>query len=155
MFNKKGIIKNNISFKSNFLKNKKTIVSLNVFVLLILLYLGIFLSSYYLYYNYKLSSESSFKQKECFNSAVSFRSQAIQVLRYPNSTLLYKNFYNSDSLIITIKTDTITAKKAIRTQDTSINISTLGMVFCSNYNFSEINNVNMNYNGSCINLIIT
>lgn len=129
---------------------RKAIVSLNTFTLLLILYLLIFIASYSFYHESKQDSELKLKELECLNSALSFRSEIIQILKYPNSTLIYINNYKNDNILIKITNTSITSKQELNFAVAEINISTLGINFCSQYNFTESENILISYNGSCV-----
>jgi len=142
----------NFSPYLTFLKQKKAIVSLNTYALLLLVYLAIFLASYSFFYDSKLDSLTELKQKECLNSALSFRSNLIDAIKYPNSTLIYVNNYESDNIEFNITNNTISVKQELDSGLAEKNISSFGISFCSNYSFTESQNIVISYNGSCVSI---
>lgn len=135
-----------------FLKQKKAIVSLNTYALLLLLYLAVFLVSYSFFYDSKQDSIISLNERECLNSALSFRSTIIDTIKYPNSTLIYINNYKSDNIKFNITNNTISARQELDSGLAEINISSLGISFCSDYSFTESQNTLITYNGSCVSI---
>lgn len=133
--------------------NRKAIVSFNTFALLLMIYLAIFMTSYYFYNNFKDDSISNLKEKECLNSALSFRSSVIDVIKYPNSSLIYVYDYTNDNMLLSVENNTIIAREDINFKMVEVNISSLGINFCSNYNFSQSDDVQINYNGSCVSIL--
>lgn len=148
---KKDTVKKTMFFSGAFfLKTKNAIVSLNTFALLIMLYLAIFITSYWFYYDSKQESIIIFKEKECLNSALTFRANVIDTIKYPNSSLIYVYPYVNDNIVFNIKNNSIGVKQDLNLDTAQVNISSLGINFCSDYNFSQSDNIVINYNGSCV-----
>ena len=133
-------------------KQKKAVVSLNTYALLLLLYLAIFLVSYSFYYDSKQESLISLKEKECLNSALSFRYTILDTIKYPNSTLIYVNNYESDNIKFNLTNNTISVRQELDAGLAEINVSSLGISFCSDYSFTESQNIVITYNGTCVSI---
>ena len=152
MLKEKEKLNNFFSFFFIFSKQKKGIVSLNTYALILLVYLAVFLVSYSFYYDSKQDSLIGIKQKECLNSALSFRSTIIDTIKYPNSSLIYVNNYESDNIKFNITNNTISVRQELDTGIAEINVSSLGISFCSDYSFTESQNILIAYNGSCVSI---
>jgi len=137
--------------KSNILNSKKTIVSITTFALILVLAISLFIGTIFLTDTLKEKVLIKNKNQEVLNSVQTFRSQLLDVISKNNSNLTYNNKYDLESIKINLENKTISGiDKSLKFEIIEINISTLGMKFCTNYSFYPVGNTSFNYNGSCI-----
>lgn len=137
-------------FSNNNSKNKKAIVTLTMFSMIIISVLFILLFSYYFYDYVKENGINSQKEQEVLNSLTSFRAEILNLIPYNNSNMTYSN--SLDPLDIQIYAS---GTSLIGTGDTgkllvSREITTLGFNFCSNYTITPHLNTTLIHNSSCI-----
>ncbi len=130
--------------------NKRGVVSITTFSLVILLAFSIYLFSSWYYYSYKTDYVVEIKKEELLNSVSTYRSDMLNLVLNQGSNLTYEN--NLDSLETTIYLDnmTITGKQVYNNDYIVVNISTLGFQFCSNYSFYPRVATVFEYDGTCV-----
>ena len=143
------MIKNTFFFNNS----KKAIASLTADILILVLMIGLFLTTFGFYSISK--DDISFKNKELevLNSVSSFRSSLIDITLVDNSSLNYTNTYDPKSIVINLNNKSIIGLDVSLDKRIEVEISSLGILFCSNYNFSPIISNEFNFNGSCVSMI--
>ena len=133
-------------------QNKRAIVGLTTYSLLILIFILILTGSYYFSDKYKTQDKETNAKLEIFNSLSSLRTSLIDLTSNINSSLIYENIYDLDSIIIYLNNNSINGKIEDNNIYVTGNISSMGLIFCSNYSLSPISKNNFYFNGSCISL---
>lgn len=134
---------------------KRGTASLATFSLILSLLFVIFVFSYLFQSELKQNIEIENKKLEQLNSALSFRSQVIQLINLnESSTITYSNLLDPSDMKLYLGNSEITA---ISENDifNSINISVFGINFCDSYNFTPKFEEEFLFNGSCIKMITT
>ena len=90
------------------------------------------------------------KKIEVLNSLTSFRSQLLNVVVYNGSNLSYSNVYDDAGLFVYAKNRSISGKLDFNNNLIDVNISSIGVYFRGDYNFSLNYGANFSYNGSCV-----
>lgn len=135
------------------MQNKKGLVSLITFSLLIVIFIFIFSSSYYYYSTSKVESKLIVKQIDIQNVLISFRADLLNLVSHKNSTLNYTNLYVSDSFSIKLNNSKISGIDYFEENLIQKNISNLGINFCSSYTIYPVITNIFYFNGSCISKI--
>ena len=102
---------------------------------------------------YNLSKEDIIvknKEVEILNSLLNFRNSLLDITLFINSNLTYQNKYDSNLVLIFLNNTTISGVDTFLNSKINVSISSLGLRFCQNYNFSPIKKTIFNFNGSCI-----
>jgi len=133
-------------------QNKRAIVGLSTFSLLILIFILILIGSYYFSNKYTTQDKNLIAKIELENSLTSFRSSLIDITVYNNSYLVYKNNYGLGSIAIYLNNTLISGVLDDGDYYAKTNISSLGLKFCSNYTISSKVMSQFYFNGSCISL---
>jgi len=134
-------------------KKKNGVISIISFVLILLLIIIIFISSNNFYKNSKENIIFKNKNQEVLNSILTFRSDLINLVSKNNSNLIYLNNYDLESISIYLNNQTISGVDLSLNKRVEVNVSSLGLEFCSNYTFSPKFSSNFSYNGICISMI--
>ena len=130
--------------------NKKAIISLNLFVLLLIVFF-ILLGFTYFYKDFAVQNSKQYISKtEIFNTGLSLRSFFIQAVIYENQTIIYQDIYDSDNIFATLNNSSITLSKQTEDEFVIKKFHLYGIQFCSEYNISTKSENSFSYNGSCI-----
>lgn len=130
--------------------NKRAIVGLTTFSLLILIFISIFIGSFYFASKFKTNAEELNSKVELENSLYSLRSSLLELTFKDNSSENYSNKFDSNDVIIEIDNSTMSGIISYGNVYIEENISSMGIEFCSNYNISPTFNSDFFFNGSCI-----
>lgn len=135
---------------NNFFLNKKAFVNISTFslILILLIILMIFSFGFYSYSKQSLLDEKL--KLEITNSVLTFRSDLLNILTKENSSINYKNIYDPQAIIISVEEKTIKGEVYFKNSYQTLNFTTLGFSFCSNYSFSPVIGKNFTFNGSCV-----
>ena len=131
-------------------QNKRAIVGLTTFSLLILVLILILVGVYYFSNTYKTQDKNLAAKAELDNSLYSLRSSLIDLTTQVNSTIIYQNKYDIDYIKIILNNSQIQGELVYDDIYIKSNISTMGLDFCSNYIISPIGKNTFYFNGSCI-----
>jgi len=131
-------------------KRKKALVGLTTYSLILILMIVLLISSISFYDTSKEDILLKNKKQEILNSILTFRSDLINIISTNNSNLTYINSYDVESIIIYLENTSIIGEDLSLNEKVKINITSLGIGFCSSYNFSSNINVTFTYNGTCI-----
>lgn len=132
---------------------KKGIVSLNVYSLLLILYVLIFFTSYWYYSSSKISYEDASLEIENINSGMNLRGDLLEMIVKNNTYLNYVNEYDSENIVFELNSSIIGVVQHGAEKKVSNNISMFGVEFCSNYTKYPVVETTFHYNGSCIAII--
>lgn len=133
--------------------NRRGVVSISTFSFVILILIAILIFSYDFYTDSKDISLKQIKEQELLNSIASFRAELIQLSSNVNSTINYTNNLDSVDIVLNLNDDIISAKQEMSNEYIILNMSTLGLSFCSSANVSPSFEIVAHYNGSCIDII--
>ncbi len=125
-------------------------VSIITFSLMISLYFLIFLSSYIYYSNEVDSFENKIHKVEVINSLYSIRSSLVELISVTNNTLNYTDYSNVGLSKFVLDSSYIYGSIYSEKEVIELNISTLGVDFCSRYIVDSNLQINFYFNGSCI-----
>lgn len=130
--------------------NKKAIVSLNLFVLLIVLFLVILSFSYFYLDFIESKNSKKISTEEVTITALSLRSFFTDIIVFTNQTSTYHNPYESSQMAVELNSSTITVTKQTSQVTTEEEFSLYGIEFCSNYTITPVRKNTFSYNGTCI-----
>lgn len=130
--------------------NKKGVIGLSTFSLLVLLFLITFLFTYVFVQDTKAEGLKLIGEKEATYSALSLRSSLLNLLSEENTTLTYRNEFDVDNMKLTLSGSRITAFQQDEEILVNISFSNLGIPFCSIYEISPKFETTFEFNGSCI-----
>ena len=135
------------------IKNKKGVVVLATFAMILGFALLVLIMSYTFYSSKQAEFNSVIDNEEVINSLISFRTSIIKMESYDNSTFIYQNILDPEGIEISLDNQTIMGK--IIQNDVLIkhNISTLGLKFCEKYSFYPHIESTFKNMGSCIKYI--
>lgn len=134
-------------------KNKKAIVTMTTFSLIILAALLV-LSFSYFYYD--LSTKRALEENskiELINSINSFRSALNSLILFDNSSLNYISNLDSDSILLVFDNGSIIGSYDLGFNIITLETSSLGIQSCLKIEFEPSFGGNFYYNGTCISLI--
>jgi len=134
-------------------KKRKGVVSITTFVFLIFIMISILAFSYSYYSTSKSDFELKIKQREVLNSVSSFRASLVDFITLNQSELNYSNDIDDIDIIILLDNQFISGSLLYDNDIANVNISSLGITFCSNYSFTpKLVAVFLN-NNTCIGMI--
>lgn len=133
--------------------NRKGNVGLITFSLILSIYLVLFLGVYYFTTTQKDNYVSNNIKIQVANSVYSLRSNLIDLTKQRNSTLIYKNKYDMANIKVTLSSNSIYANQIQDNSYNDLNISNLGVKFCSTYNITLVTKTIFYFNGTCISII--
>lgn len=134
------------------MSNRKGVASLAAFSLILLLLFGVFLLAFTYYNNSKEDISEKNIELELLNTALSFRSDLIQLSYGENTSMNYTNGLDSQATLIFLNNSLITAQRTTRSSLIEVNVSSLGLDFCSEYNFTPRINTTFTFDGTCISM---
>ncbi len=133
-----------------FKNNNKGVASLATFSFILLLLVLIFILAYSYYKDSKQSIDFTLKEAEVSNSVHMFRSEILNLVVHNGSYMSYVQKYSSNDLEIYLINKTISGNLFYSGIDLEVNISSLGIIFCSNYTIYPFTTNTLNFNGSCV-----
>lgn len=131
-----------------FSKDKRAIVSITTFIVLVSALLSLVMLSFYLYQNASEEAVSINQEKQLYNSLSDFREAIIQLNSNPNSTLEYR-WVDGFNAKIEARDHKLYAQKEF----TEVEISMLGLHFCRDYNFTTYSEAEFVVDEGCITMI--
>ena len=134
-------------------QNKRAIVGLSTFSLLIFMLILILVSTYYFSDKYTIQNRNFIAKSELDNSLFSLRSSLIDIVSNNNSYLIYQNNYDISKIKINLNDKYISGTIDRGYSYAKTNISSLGLEFCSSYQISPKAKTKFYFNGSCISII--
>lgn len=129
---------------------KKSQVIIFVFALIILLLFIVFGSTYLFYTDGKQKISQESQEREMLNSLIKLRSEILELIVLNNSNITYIDNYSSPDYQIFYVNNSLMAQKRLKNYIIKINISSLGVRACNNYNFSPSLSNTFIFNGNCI-----
>lgn len=130
-------------------QHKKAVVNLTAYSLILLLLFTTFIFTYFYYQSSLVEVESNINNEELFIAASSFRSDIHQLITHNTSSLYYVSSIDPEGIDLLLFNTTVSARfftdEALLVQ----NVSTLGVNFCSTYNFSPSFGATVSFNGTC------
>ena len=133
--------------------NKRGVVSIATFSLIILILLIVLGFSYDYYDDSKLETHKILKEQELIYSLGSFRAELLSIVAYENSNLTYMSNLDSQEISIMLTNNSITGEQICKGQLVTTNISSLGIDFCNDYTFYPSGSTNFLFNGSCVSIV--
>lgn len=130
--------------------NKKGIISLNLFVLLLFLFIIILGFSYF--YKGYIQSEHNYDivYSEVVNSGLSLRSFFVELIIFENETMTYFFEYDDPEITIFLNDSSILVSKEFENELIEKEFNLYGISFCSSSYISPLNRNNFTFNGTCI-----
>ena len=80
------------------------------------------------------------------------RSELLSLIPYVNSSVKYNSSLDSDQININLNRNFMFGSYYLDSEIVEVNISSLGVSFCSNYDYSPSSTKTFTYNGSCISM---
>jgi len=130
--------------------NKKCVVSISTYTIILLILVLVFIGTYSSYISNKKDSLTFKYEKDLFISLTKFRSEIINIVERNNSKIDYIDKYSINSVNISINGNKLCGMIIESDGYAKLNISTLGLPFCSNYSFYPKVLTTFIFNGSCI-----
>lgn len=130
--------------------HKKGIISLNLFVLLLLLFLILLAFGFY-YSNFiQDRHQEDISRLEVIQSGISFRSFIVEVISLENQSLMYEFPYDHPEIFLQLNQTSIIVEKQTDSTRYVENFYTYGIPFCSSYEISPQYETRFVFNGTCI-----
>jgi hypothetical protein len=130
--------------------DKRAVVSITTFSLMLMILLTLFTASYFYSEISKDKVLVEYKKEELLNSMLLFRSEMLNLVTKINSTSNYQNTFDNADTKLTLSSGSISAKGIVENILVNYEISSLGLVFCSNYEFVPAQGAIFSFDGYCI-----
>ena len=132
--------------------NKKSVVTTSTYILILLILILVLIGTYFFYINNKNDVIKLEYEKELFVSLSKFRFEIINIIQRENSSIIYNDKYSLNGVEILLEEDKISGLLIEKNGYATINLPTLGLIFCSNYSFYPVESSTFVFNGSCISM---
>ena len=129
---------------------KKGVVSLTTFSLILVILFVLLTGSYGFYNKLNIDTQIISAKKENMIYALNLRAKLIELNYVPNSTLIYEEFFKYTNAQIDLSNNTISVYQFVGSQKVEVEISSLGVPFCSNYVVYPAETTVFSFDGSCI-----
>lgn len=130
--------------------NRKAVAGLATFSLVLLLFFIMFSLSYAYYSASKTQIVEKNKELELQNTLYSLRSEILQLVLTPNSSISYTEEFGDESTVVYFENSKLLGEIDGVERIVKKNISLFGVDFCSNYNVSTSFPSIYSFNGSCV-----
>lgn len=129
---------------------RKAIVSLTTFALILMVLISLFTVSYFYSENSKSKVLAQYKKEELLNAELLFRSEMLNLVTKVNSTSNYKDVFVGTDVRFSVSSNSISGVGRVNNILVNYDISTLGIVFCSSYEFVPAESTLFFFDGYCI-----
>lgn len=133
--------------------NKKGIVSISLFSLIVFILFGLLVSSYFYYEQKQDEILIAHKKIELSNSLNSFKSNLIEISYKTDSYINYSNELDSTEIFFEVEDSTIIAKRIYKEEYIIIQSSLYGILFCDTYKIYPADFSRFYYDGNCIEVL--